>query len=122
MGRYFCLRVSYIYFPVLVLFKIILRLCSANKYLITNNITNANIQCKFLELIRYIYISYHVEPLNIQNALILFFTFDKIRQRRILKKIYENMYALCVYLHLQTKCQSYNSYLLEINSEAEQNW
>lgn len=32
------------------------------------------------------------------------------------------MYALCVYLHLQTKCQSFNSYLLEINSEAEQNW
>lgn len=76
-------KVFLIYFPVPVLFKIILRLCSANKYLITNNTTNANIQCKFLELIRYIYISYHVEPLNIQNALILFFTFDKIRQRRI---------------------------------------
>lgn len=47
-------KVFLIYFPVPVLFKIILRLCSANKYLITNNITNANIQCKFLELIRYI--------------------------------------------------------------------
>lgn len=35
---------------------------------------------------------------------------------------YENMYPNGVYLLLQTKCQSFNSYLLEINSEAEQNW
>lgn len=31
------------------------------------------------------------------------------------------MYAFCVYSLLQTECQSFNSYLLEINSEAEQN-
>lgn len=51
----------------------------------------------------------------------IFFTFDKIRQRSMLRN-YENMYPNGVYLLLQTKCQSFNSYLLEINSEAEQNW
>lgn len=49
-----------------------------------------------------------------------FFTFDKISQRSILGNN-ENMYAFCVYSLLQTECQSFNSYLLEINSEAEQN-
>lgn len=53
-GKVFLLTRFLHLFSGLVLFKIILRLCSANKYLITNNITNANIQCNFLELIRYI--------------------------------------------------------------------
>lgn len=65
---------------------------------------------------------------NNLSSEIVFETFQHLTSALILNKqrrhivFIESIYIWIRFFVLQTKCQSFKSYLLEINSEAEQNW
>lgn len=65
---------------------------------------------------------------NNLSSEIVFETFQHLTSALILNKqrrhivFIKSIYIWIRFFVLQTKCQSFKSYLLEINSEAEQNW